>query len=159
MSRIYRTETKSPSETKQAAKKVLELLRDRRERPLILALEGELGSGKTTFIQGLARALGIREKIQSPTFVLMKVYNLDSKESPRLRSENTFLRFVHVDAYRIERLAEARHLGLEDIFKDRDAIVVIEWADRIKKFIPRDAVWLHFRHKARTQRVIRMTND
>ena len=131
--------SRSRAATKRFARTVL---RDRSavgRHPLILALMGELGSGKTTFIQGLTKALGVREKVQSPTFVLMKWYRLPKRVSP-------FRHFVHVDAYRLESLAEAKHLGLREIFRDHDVIVAIEWADRIRKLIPRNAIWLHFRH-------------
>lgn len=142
MSKVLRIETGSAAGTKKAAAQILRTLLAGRTRPLILALSGELGSGKTTFIQGLARALGIRDKVQSPTFVLMKWYRL-----PRAASRG-FRHLVHVDAYRLETLAEARHLGLRDMFKDRDAIVVVEWADRIRKLIPQGAYWIKFQHGA-----------
>ena len=108
-------------------------------RPLILALVGELGSGKTTFIQGLAGALGIREKVQSPTFVLMKRYRL----SGRVRS---FRHLVHIDAYRLRRPAEAERLGFKQLLRDREAVVVIEWADRVRELVPPGAIWVSFRH-------------
>ena len=108
-------------------------------RPLILALVGELGSGKTTFIQGLAGALGIREKVQSPTFVLMKRYRLGG----RVRS---FRHLVHIDAYRLRRPAEAERLGFKQLLRDREAVVVIEWADRIRELVPRGALWIQFKH-------------
>ncbi len=139
MTRATTIATASARETKKAAEKILHTLLMKRLRPTILALEGELGSGKTTFIQGLARGLGIKEKVQSPTFVLVKWYKLSKRRHP-LRH------LVHVDAYRLESLAEARHLGLRDAFRDPEAIIVIEWADRIKKLIPKNAVWIRFTH-------------
>jgi tRNA threonylcarbamoyladenosine biosynthesis protein TsaE len=122
-------------------------------RRTILALSGELGSGKTAFVQGLAQALGIREKIQSPTFVLMKWYQIP-EPSQRFHRFHQFHHFVHVDAYRLDRPSEARHLNLKSIFRDPDALVAIEWADRIRRFIPKKAIWIHFRHKAKTKRLI-----
>ena len=140
--------SRSGRETKRLAARIFRDLRRSQRRPLILALEGELGSGKTTFIQGLARALGIREKVQSPTFVLMRWYRL-----PRAR-RGGFRHLVHVDAYRLESLGQARHLGLKDTFRDCDAIVVIEWADRIRKLVPKNAIWIVFAHKGRNKRLI-----
>lgn len=145
--------SQSGRETKRLAARILRRLVRSKRHPLVLALSGELGSGKTTFIQGLAQALGIREKVQSPTFVLMRWYRL-----PRAR-RGGFRHLVHVDAYRLGSLGEARHLGLKDIFKDRDAIVVVEWAERIRKVIPPGAVWLRFIHgKRASERVIKISN-
>lgn len=146
-------ESRSVAETKQFAETLLRQLAARPHRPLVLALRGELGSGKTAFIQGLARALGIRERVQSPTFVLCKWYRLPARAAP-------FKRLVHVDAYRIERPAEARHFGLAGAFRDRDAIVAIEWADRIRKLIPKQAVWVRFGHGHHPrERILRIKNQ
>lgn len=146
--------TASAREMKNAAGRILQALLAKKSRPIFLALEGELGSGKTTFVQGLARGLGIKEKTQSPTFVLAKWYKLP-------RGHRPLRHLVHVDAYRLESLAEAERLGLRGAFRDPDAIVVVEWADRIKKLIPKNAVWIKFRHKAENLRtvVVKMTKD
>lgn len=135
--------SRSVVETRRIAGRLLRRLGKR--HPLVLALSGELGSGKTMFIQGLARALGVREKVQSPTFVLAKWYQLPK----RAQSRYGFRHFIHVDAYRLESIAEARRLGLGAIFGDRDAVVVIEWADRIRKLIPRSAMQVRLKHSKR----------
>ena len=136
--------SRSPGATKRMAGRILKRVLKTKAGPAVLALSGKLGSGKTTFIQGLAASLGIREKVQSPTFVLMKWYKLPRRAGlPR--------HLVHIDAYRLESLAEAKHLGLREAFRDRDAIVVVEWADRIMKLIPHDAVWIQFKHGKRTR--------
>lgn len=149
MMRATTIATASARETKKSAERILRVFLTKRLRPIILALEGELGSGKTTFVQGLARGLGIKEKVQSPTFVLAKWYKLSQRRHP-LRH------LVHVDAYRLESLAEARYLGLRDAFRDRGAVVVIEWANRIKKLIPKNAVWVKFEHAGRGRRRIKI---
>ncbi len=152
MSWVRRIKTKSPGQTKKAAAAIIRELLSLGRRPLVLALSGELGSGKTTFIQGLASSLGIRAKVQSPTFVLTKWYRLGRRAKP-------FRHFVHVDAYRLETPAEARRLGLKDMCKDREAIVVIEWAERIRSLIPRDALRLRFTHgERRNERTIQISN-
>lgn len=134
---------------KNAAGIILKTLLAEKSRPIVLALEGELGSGKTTFVQGLARNLGIKEKVQSPTFVLIKWFKLSRRHLP-------FRHLVHVDAYRLESLAEARRLGLRDAFRDPDAVVVIEWANRIKKLIPKSAVRIKFEHAEKGWRRIKI---
>ncbi len=152
MPNTLRFETKSPHGTKRAAGRILRMFLSHGRRPLILALEGELGSGKTTFIQGLAQALGIKEKVLSPTFVLMKIFSLEKKP---------FRNFIHLDAYRIEKPKELLRLGFRELIRDPQNLVVIEWADRIKELIPKNAIWIHLVHKDKDQRLIttEMTND
>ncbi|MCJ7827694.1 tRNA (adenosine(37)-N6)-threonylcarbamoyltransferase complex ATPase subunit type 1 TsaE [Patescibacteria group bacterium] len=93
----------------------------------VFCLNGELGSGKTVFAQGLARGVGLEERVLSPTFILMREYDLNR---PGLT------RFYHLDFYRLERKEEVISLGLEEIFADLGAVVVIEWADKIKVVLP-----------------------
>lgn len=146
--------SRSPGQTRRIAAQILKTAVQKKSKPIILALAGELGSGKTTFIQGLAKTLGIREKVQSPTFVLMKWYKL-----PKSRPRHFFRRLIHIDAYRLERISEAGHLGLKEIFKARDAIIVVEWAERIKKFVPRSALWIRFQHGRHSGQRIIETKD
>lgn len=102
-----------------------------------IALTGELGAGKTLFVQGLAKGLGVRGKIQSPTFVLMKHYALAKSE---------FAHLWHMDCYRIEEEKELDVIGFQEIMSDPNAIFVIEWAERIKSRIPKDALWVRIEH-------------
>ncbi|OHA08346.1 MAG: tRNA (adenosine(37)-N6)-threonylcarbamoyltransferase complex ATPase subunit type 1 TsaE [Candidatus Sungbacteria bacterium RIFCSPLOWO2_01_FULL_60_25] len=133
--------------TKAIAKDILFRYRDSGPRPLILALSGNLGSGKTVFAQGIAQALGVRGKVQSPTFVLMKWYELSKPFGGR-----RFL--VHIDAYRIERPRDLARLGIREMFRDPDAVIVIEWAEKIRSLIPKTAIWITFRHSTKTKRII-----
>ncbi len=102
---------------------------------LVIALHGDLGAGKTTFVQGLAAGLGVRERVTSPTFILANEY-----QTPR------GWRLVHVDAYRLaERGAdEAAAFGLEELLDATDTIVAIEWAERVADLLPADClqIWL-----------------
>ena len=107
----------------------------------VLALTGELGSGKTTFVQGLALGLGITQRIISPTFVLMREYGMKRKgESGKGK------RLYHVDLYRLEGNLEQeiKNLGLEDIWSKEENIVVIEWAEKIASILPKTAKWIRF---------------
>lgn len=131
-------ETRSAQETQRAAALLVgELRRGRPRKPMVIALTGELGAGKTTFVQGFARALGVKENVLSPTFVLMKIYPLMRKR---------FRRLAHIDCYRLASPNDLLCLGFKQILKDKDAIVLIEWAERVKKLIPRGAIWIRFRH-------------
>jgi len=128
----------SPAVTKQFASTLArEIARTKSDRARVIALSGNLGAGKTTFTQGFAKALGIARPVQSPTFVVMKVYELKKKYLKHL---------VHIDAYRIETPRELDHLGFRELLKDKDAVILIEWADRVKKILPNDTTWITFEH-------------
>jgi len=120
-----------------------------------LALQGELGAGKTTFVKGLARALGIREVVHSPTFILVKPYKTRIKNQ-----ESRIKNLIHADAYRIAKGEELIFVGLDEFFQDKDAVIVIEWADKIKKILPRGRTkWIKFKFgKTPNQRIVEITN-
>ncbi|MDD4995200.1 MAG: tRNA (adenosine(37)-N6)-threonylcarbamoyltransferase complex ATPase subunit type 1 TsaE [Patescibacteria group bacterium] len=106
----------------------------------VLALAGDLGSGKTTFVKGLARALGVKETVTSPTFVLLKPYQTKI-QNPKSKIQN----LIHVDAYRIEKGEELIFVGLDEFFESPDTVTVIEWADKVKKILPRGRTkWIKF---------------
>lgn len=109
-----------------------------------MALTGDLGSGKTTFVQGLARGLGIKGRIISPTFILVRKYELDA------------LSFYHIDLYRLEEdvYGEVRNLGIDDIWEKPENIVVIEWAEKIRNLIPNSAMWIEFKNPGADSRKI-----
>lgn len=131
--------TQSPRETQKLGQKIGSDLKSGRLKKRILCLFGDLGSGKTTFIQGLAKGLGIEKRITSPTFVFVKKYGLA---------------FYHVDLYRIEKLEEAKGLGLEEIFSDPQAIVAVEWAEKIKEILPKKRINLWFNYLNQNERKI-----
>ena len=137
--------TTSAGETKKAAAALArEIVRAPRGRGArVVALSGELGAGKTTFTQGFAAALRIKEKIKSPTFVLIKIYDL--RQVTRDKRQG-FKHLIHIDCYRIRGAKDFIHLGLKDMLRDRDAIIFIEWPERIKKILPRGAVRITFAH-------------
>jgi len=103
----------------------------------IVALTGELGSGKTTFVQGFFRGLGIRKRATSPTFVIFRRFTFHV---------SGFKNLYHVDAYRIKKPKELNALGFGDILKNPQNIVLVEWAEKIKRILLRNALWLKFRH-------------
>lgn len=115
----------SEKETKKLAQ---DLARDTKAH--IFALTGDLGAGKTTFVQGFAQGLGIQEKIISPTFVLIRQHRLPSKTGS----------FFHVDLYRLEDDPSIKELGLEELWSDPNNLVLIEWAEKIDKYLPKEAV-------------------
>jgi tRNA threonylcarbamoyladenosine biosynthesis protein TsaE len=102
---------------------------------LVLGLQGELGGGKTTFLQGVAKGLGIKEKILSPTFVMMKRFGIP---------KGNFQNFFHFDCYRIQGSKDLSALGVEKIIANPKNIIAIEWAEKIKDILPKKTIWLKF---------------
>jgi len=130
---MERFETKTPKETA----KIAATLAKRMKGGEVLALIGNLGAGKTTFAQAFAKALGVKERVQSPTFIFMHEHRLKRKTGPSY--------FVHADAYR-GGVAELRSIGIEEYFGRPDAIVLIEWADRVKGLLPKKRITVRLRH-------------
>ncbi len=126
--------TNSPAQTKKIAQGVAEKVL-KRECPSVLALEGDLGAGKTTFLQGLAKGLGIKEKVLSPTFVIMKKFEIP---------ESSFSFLYHFDCYRIQKPEEITELGFKEIIKDPENIIAVEWAGKIEDILPRKLLKVKF---------------
>lgn len=114
----------------------------------ILALIGPLGSGKTTFTQGFAKGLGIKEKVISPTFILMRDYPL---------SQNHEGRFFHIDLYRLDKINQIKQLGLSEIFANPKNITLIEWAEKLGKLLPKETVLIKFTQLSENKREIELT--
>ena len=128
-----------------------------RKGAIVLAMQGDLGGGKTTFIQGFARGLGIKENITSPTFVILKKFEIaasprpfgkrggaprnDKDGAPRNDRSNVF---YHIDCYRIEKSGDLLDLGVKNILSDRNNIVAIEWSEKIQKILPKNAIKIKF---------------
>lgn len=129
---------------------------------LVLALSGDLGSGKTTFAQYFLRALGVRGKITSPTFVLMKNYKLETANYSEQNAQYIgrtarYKKAYHLDCYRLHKSSDIKAFDLKDVLNVSQNIILIEWPERIKKVLPMDAVWLSFEHGEKpNQRIIRI---
>ncbi|MDO8436481.1 MAG: tRNA (adenosine(37)-N6)-threonylcarbamoyltransferase complex ATPase subunit type 1 TsaE [bacterium] len=115
------------------------------KRAVVLGLKGDLGGGKTTFLQGFSKGLGIKEKILSPTFVILKKFKI---QNPRLcqgyGGQEKFKYFYHIDCYRIQSPKEILDLGFSKILSEPKSIIAVEWAERIKKILPKNILWLEF---------------
>jgi tRNA threonylcarbamoyladenosine biosynthesis protein TsaE len=129
---LRKIRTKSKEETQALAREWLGSLGDqvtksRKGAVTIVGLVGDLGSGKTSFAQGVAKALGVSEHVTSPTFVLERIYQL-SGSTAKLRGWESL---VHIDAYRLEGKNELKHLDWEKISADPGNLILVEWPERI----------------------------
>lgn len=139
--------TKSAEETKKIAVNLAEEIKKQLllKHAFIIALEGNLGAGKTTFIQGLAQGLGVKENVLSPTFLILKQFPIAFKN---------YKNFYHIDAYRLKNPKELLELGFKDLIKNPENLIVIEWADKIKKILPKNILWISFKNLKKNKRGI-----
>lgn len=133
------------SETPEDLKKLAREIAGNLKPNDVLALYGDLGSGKTTFTRYLVESLGISARVQSPTFVIARKYNGSGKY---INTVN------HIDLYRISSKEEIKDLGLEETIKEPNSITVIEWPEIAEKYLPENAVKMHFEYFEETKRKI-----
>ena len=148
---LFKYITNSPFQTKEIGKILTkEILKTKAwKTAVILGLEGDLGGGKTTFLQGLAKELGIKEKILSPTFIIMRRFKI-----PICQTNDRFKNLYHIDCYRILKPKDILDLDFKEIISQPQNIVAIEWADRVRKILPKDILILKFKFLAKNKREI-----
>lgn len=121
----------------------------------VVALIGELGSGKTVLIKGIAAGLGIKKTITSPTFILMRLYKINKNKSKKNLSKLRINWLCHVDAYRLKNEKDLINIGLKDWLGKPNVITVIEWADRVKNILPKNKITIKIkRGKKQNERII-----
>ncbi|OGG40756.1 tRNA (adenosine(37)-N6)-threonylcarbamoyltransferase complex ATPase subunit type 1 TsaE [Candidatus Jorgensenbacteria bacterium RIFCSPLOWO2_01_FULL_45_25b] len=117
---------------------------------LIVALSGELGTGKTVFVQGFAKELGVRRRITSPTFVLVRRFALYIKKL-------AFSNLYHIDAYRLRKLGAVDRKRFQEMFTDPQNIILIEWPERMRGILPKGAIKVKMRYgEHQNERIILM---
>ena len=152
--------TKNDAETKKVGEILArDILKSKIEKQaLIISLEGELGAGKTTFTQGFAKGLGVKETPRSPTFVIMQIYNIPPHRPSLLRrgpatkihsftrrGQGRYFNFVHVDAYRLKS-KDFKALNWNDFIKEKRNIILVEWGNKIKNILPKNSLRIIFKH-------------
>lgn len=137
--------TKSAEETQKLAEKLAQKFKN----GAIITLHGPLGAGKTTFVQGFAIGLGIKARIISPTFVLMREYALPYEKDAKL---------FHIDLYRLESEQDINNLGLTDLFVNPKNIFLIEWAEKLTNLPKRQVIKINFEYISRSKRQITITD-
>ena len=121
--------TEGPEETVRLGEELAHMLRPGD----VVALVGELGSGKTTLVKGIAQGLFVKEPVISPSFLLARSY--------RGR-----MPLHHLDAYRVNSPEELVEVGLLELLPPEEGITVVEWADRVAELIPPGSLWIHLEH-------------
>ena len=122
---VRRLDTLSALETE--AQQFVRDLTPKETGATLVTLSGELGAGKTTFTQSVARALGVQESVTSPTFVLQKTYAL---------SKSSFKKLMHIDAYRLTSGSDLAALGFKDTLQDPLTLILLEWPEMVTDGLP-----------------------
>ncbi len=126
--------TYSLEETRRLAKEWLVSLPHLIDEAIVVGLYGNLGSGKTTFTQYVARELEIKEVVTSPTFVIEKLYET---------KHPYFKRLIHIDAYRLENGRELQALNFEELVENPNNLIIIEWPENVKEILPENHIKIH----------------
>ncbi|HUC88888.1 MAG TPA: tRNA (adenosine(37)-N6)-threonylcarbamoyltransferase complex ATPase subunit type 1 TsaE [Candidatus Paceibacterota bacterium] len=122
------------------AKSLLEkAIKSKSKTATVIALHGELGAGKTTLTQEIARLLGIKENLISPTFVIMKKYAISKNKN--------FKYLIHIDAYRLNSGKELLNLGWQELFEDKDNLIIVEWPEKVLECLVGDICKVSLKHK------------
>jgi L-threonylcarbamoyladenylate synthase len=141
--------THSEEETRGFGEKLVEnLIAKKLNKPIIIAFQGELGTGKTQMSKGMAKALGIKQEITSPTYIIAREYKL----------KKNFAKFVHMDIYKLMEGKEIWDVGLAEMLKEKN-LIVIEWAEKISQILKEQSkkafiVWINMYHKSESERII-----
>jgi tRNA threonylcarbamoyladenosine biosynthesis protein TsaE len=143
--------SKSARETRRIAEEFALKLSIKETRATVVGLIGELGVGKTLFVQRAAWVLGVRGRMLSPTFLIARAYPLPRRSS--------FKKLYHLDAYRIKNKRDLDNIHFFRILESSRAVVFIEWADRIRRYLPKDAYIIRMKHgKSSQERNIKLSS-
>jgi len=127
----------------EIAKKILgEVIKTKSNKAKVIALSGDLGAGKTTLTKEIGKLFGIKESIISPTFVIMKIYKIDSKS----KYFSSFKKLIHIDAYRLNSGEELLKIGWNEICNDKDNLIIVEWPERVESALDKDIYMIKLGH-------------
>ena len=153
---------KTEKDLEKLAQDALLLIREKKHNhATVLALQGDLGSGKTTFTKQLAKILGIIESVTSPTFVIQKTFEIktDNIINNKDLAEKTFFeKLIHIDSYRLDLAKELVHLGWRDDLNKKENLIVVEWPERISEILPQQYILLKFSHVDETTREVEIVS-
>lgn len=140
--------SESPKETQKIASFFMQAILkkyDWKQNSLVISLEGPLGGGKTEFLKGIAKFLKLKEKVFSPTFLIMKSFPCKTP---------FFKTLWHLDCYRIEKPKEIKELDFLEIIKNPENLIFIEWGDKIKKILPKNHWKIKFKVTGKNTRIL-----
>ncbi len=139
--------SKSTKDTFKYARNLAKKILNSKTNSVVIGLTGNLGAGKTIFAKGFAHGLTIKDRINSPTFVFMKVYNI--------KKSINFNKFIHIDAYKLDNQKESiKLIGAEEYIKSPNSIALIEWAENIKKSLPKNTLLINIKNINEKERLI-----
>lgn len=115
----------------------------------VICLQGELGAGKTTFVQGIAQGWGSLDSVSSPTFILVNAYRRADQDKGRVTQPLLF----HMDAYRLDSTGEAEELDLDSMLAE--GALIIEWPERMQGLIPNECLWVEFTQSGEEERELK----
>ena len=137
--------SRSASQTERFGRLIAQEILKAKRDIFVISLKGKLGSGKTTFVKGFAKSLNVKEKILSPTFIIMRKFKIKNGH---------WRNFYHIDCYRIKKQKEILDLGFKEIISTKGNIIAIEWPEKIQKILPNDTLTLKFKIVSQKERKI-----
>lgn len=141
--------TQKPEDTQKLGKKLATALKGKRGATACsVVLQGDLGSGKTTLVQGFAKGLGITTRLLSPTYIIVRQYEV---------KQSVFNQFYHIDLYRVAKYIDRTDLGLDEIFANPSNIVVVEWAEYVPNIVKKAQVRISFNVQEAMRRTLSIT--
>lgn len=147
---VMQKECTNVEEMQDEARRFLIALVPQNDAATLVTLSGELGAGKTAFVKSVAAALGVKEHVTSPTFVIEKTYPL----VPSSLKQKTFSRLVHIDAYRLETPEALKAIGFQERAENPHNIIFLEWPERVAAALPVPMVALSFKTLPNNSRLI-----
>lgn len=127
---------------KVAKELLLKVAKIKTDKARIIAMSGDLGAGKTTLTQEISRELGIKESVVSPTFVIMKIYKTNPKDS----ALKSIKRLVHIDAYRLDGSKELEKIGWKKFSEDKENLIIVEWPENVKDSLNKKTHYIFLKH-------------
>jgi len=136
------------SDLKNIGEEIIEKAKSfKKNKATILTFSGDLGTGKTTLTKEIAKSLRVKKEVISPTFVIMKIYEI---------KDNVWKKLIHIDAYRLEKEKSLEFMGWNKIISNKENLIIIEWPEMIKSHIPKDIISINLIHKDENTRIIRI---
>jgi tRNA threonylcarbamoyladenosine biosynthesis protein TsaE len=134
--------SKSLEDTERVAGEIAAQIKTNGDKATVIGLYGDLGAGKTTFMKYFAKHFGIDEVVQSPTFIIMRIFEIpEQTQSENIKAK----KLIHIDAYRLESGKELLNLGWQELLAHPSNLICIEWPEKVAEILP-EHIMLRFEH-------------